>query len=105
MAAQVDAGHHAGMPYSGQIAAALMTLDRYGHLWPDELEDLAERLDRARATAVAPYWRPAVVQLCKGQVIDLALWWRWGDSNSTSPIPSVPGHGAVGERPALSMSV
>lgn len=82
MAAQVDAGHHAGTPYSGQIAAALMTLDRYGHLWPDELEDLAERLDRARAAAVAPYWRPAVVQLRKGQVIDLALWWRWGDSNS-----------------------
>jgi integrase len=24
---------------------AVMTLDRYGHLWPDELEDLAERLD------------------------------------------------------------
>jgi hypothetical protein len=33
--------------------SAVMTLDRYGHLWPDELEDLAERLDRARAAAVA----------------------------------------------------
>jgi Phage integrase family len=50
--------------------SAVMTLDRYGHLWPDELEDLAERLDRARAAAVAPSTRPiggpAVVQICKG---------------------------------------
>ena len=49
--------------------SAVMTLDRYGHLWPDELEDLAERLDRARAAAVAPSMRPtggpAVVQLRK----------------------------------------
>jgi hypothetical protein len=47
-----------------------MTLDRYGHLWPDELEDLAERLDRARAAAVAPSTRPiggpALVQIRKG---------------------------------------
>jgi len=49
--------------------SAVMTLDRYGHLWPDELEDLAERLDRARAAAVAPLTRPIggpdVVQLRK----------------------------------------
>jgi hypothetical protein len=32
---------------------AVMTLDRYGHLWPDELEDLAERLDRAHTAAMA----------------------------------------------------
>jgi integrase len=38
--------------------SAVMTLDRYGHLWPDELEDLAERLDRARAAAAAPSTRP-----------------------------------------------
>jgi integrase len=38
--------------------SAVMTLDRYGHLWPDELEDLAERLDQARAAAVAPSTRP-----------------------------------------------
>jgi integrase len=47
--------------------SAVMTLDRYGHLWPDELEDLAERLDRARAAAAAtevwPQRGPAVVQL------------------------------------------
>jgi hypothetical protein len=69
--------------------SAVMTLDRYGHLWPDELEDLAERLDRARAAATAtevwPQRGPAVVQVRKGQVIDLALWWRWGDSNSGPP--------------------
>ena len=50
--------------------SAVMTLDRHGHLWPDELEDLAERLDRARAAAVAPSTRPisgpAVVQIRKG---------------------------------------
>jgi integrase len=49
--------------------SAVMTLDRYGHLWPDELEDLAERLDRARAAAVAPSTRPtggsSVVELSK----------------------------------------
>ena len=49
--------------------SAVMTLDRYGHLWPDELEDLAERLDRARAAALAPSARPIsgpeVVQLRK----------------------------------------
>jgi integrase len=49
--------------------SAVMTLDRYGHLWPDELEDLAERLDRARTAAVAPSARPtggpAVVELRK----------------------------------------
>jgi integrase len=50
--------------------SAVMTLDRYGHLWPDELEDLAVRLDRARAAAVAPSTRPtdapAVVPISKG---------------------------------------
>jgi integrase len=49
--------------------SAVVTLDRYGHLWPDELEDLAERLDRARAAAVAPSMRPTapttLVQLRK----------------------------------------
>jgi integrase len=49
--------------------SAVVTLDRYGHLWPDELEDLAERLDWARAAAVAPSARPTggpdVVQLRK----------------------------------------
>jgi len=49
--------------------SAVMTLDRYGHLWPDELEGLAERLDRARAAGLAPSTRPTgpaeVVQLHK----------------------------------------
>jgi integrase len=50
--------------------SAVVTLDRYGHLWPDELGDLAERLDRARAAAVAaeasPQRRPTVVPIRKG---------------------------------------
>jgi hypothetical protein len=30
-----------------------MTLDVYGHLWPDETERLAERMDQAHAAAVS----------------------------------------------------
>jgi hypothetical protein len=29
--------------------SAVVTLDRYGHPWPNELEDLADRLDAAHA--------------------------------------------------------
>jgi hypothetical protein len=43
------------------------TLDRYGHLYPSDLDALAERLDRAHAAATAtevwPQGGPAVVQL------------------------------------------
>ena len=35
---------------------------------------------------VVPQGGPAVVRLSKGQVNDLASWWRWGDSNS-GPLP------------------
>lgn len=49
--------------------SATVTLDRYGHLWPDELDGLADRLDAARAAAVATPARPtgpaAVVRLRK----------------------------------------
>ena len=31
--------------------SATVTLDRYGHLYPDELEDLARRLDEAQRRA------------------------------------------------------
>jgi integrase len=48
-------------------ASASVTLDRYGHLFPDELEQLADRLDRARAAALAsevwPHGGPEVVAL------------------------------------------
>jgi hypothetical protein len=33
-----------------------MTLDQYGHLFPDELDAVADRLDRVRAAAVAQVW-------------------------------------------------
>jgi site-specific recombinase XerD len=40
-------------------ASATMTLDRYGHLFPDELEHLADRPDRARHEALADRrWSP-----------------------------------------------
>jgi integrase len=48
-------------------ATASVTLDRYGHLFPDELEHLADRLERARADALAsgvwPHGGPEVVAL------------------------------------------
>jgi integrase len=48
-------------------ASASVTLDRYGHLFPDELEQLADRLDRARSAALAsdvwPHGGPEVVTL------------------------------------------
>jgi integrase len=34
-------------------ATASITLDTYGHLFPSELEALADRLERARVTALA----------------------------------------------------
>jgi site-specific recombinase XerD len=50
--------------------SAAMTLDRYGHLWPDDLDALAERLDQAHAAAISPELspqrRPEVVQMRKG---------------------------------------
>jgi integrase len=39
-------------------ASATLTLDRYGHLFPDELDSLAERMDAARGNAGAPPVRP-----------------------------------------------
>lgn len=41
-------------------ATAAITLDTYGHLFPDELEALAERMDEARAVD-RPWWRSAIV--------------------------------------------
>jgi integrase len=51
-------------------ATASITLDTYGHLFPDELEALAGRLEDARAEALATLVRtqrgPAVVPLREG---------------------------------------
>jgi integrase len=48
-------------------ASATVTLDRYGHLFPDELDHLADRLDRARigvhSDSVWPHGDPEVVKL------------------------------------------
>jgi hypothetical protein len=68
--------------------SAVMTLDRYGHLWPDELEDLAERLDRARPRQSRPPCalsadRPSS-SYAKDQVSDLLPWWRWETRTSLS---------------------
>jgi hypothetical protein len=49
--------------------SATQTLDRYGHLYPSDLDALADRLDQAHAAAMAtevwPQRGPAVVQLRK----------------------------------------
>jgi hypothetical protein len=51
-------------------ATASITLDTYGHLFPDELEALAGRLEDARADALAALERtqrgPAVMSLREG---------------------------------------
>ena len=55
-------------------ATASITLDTYGHLFPDELDALAERLEDLRARAltarraaeVSPQRRPEVVSLREG---------------------------------------
>jgi hypothetical protein len=53
-------------------ATASITLDTYGHLFPDELDALADRLEDARADALATLARtqrgPQVVPLEKPQV-------------------------------------
>ena len=54
-------------------ATASITLDTYGHLFPDELDQLAERLEASRSAAiearraakVLPRRSPAVVPLGK----------------------------------------
>jgi hypothetical protein len=47
--------------------SAVVTLDRHGHVWPDELGSVADRLDVARSEAVSTQPRPTdagtVVQL------------------------------------------
>jgi hypothetical protein len=51
-------------------ATASITLDVYGHLFPDELDALAGRLERARGEALTGLARtqrgPAVVSLREG---------------------------------------
>lgn len=55
-------------------ATASITLDTYGHLFPDELDQLAERLENVRARALtarrpaelSPQRRPEVLSLRKG---------------------------------------
>jgi hypothetical protein len=53
-------------------ATASITLDTYGHLFPDELDALADRLEDARTGALATLARtqrgPVVVALEKPQV-------------------------------------
>ena len=53
-------------------ATASITLDTYGHLFPDELDALADRLEDARADALATLARtqrgPQFVPLEKSQV-------------------------------------
>jgi integrase len=63
-------------------ASASITLDTYGHLFPDELEALAGRLEDARAEALAALARtqrgPAVVPLREGAGHSVeGVWNQW----------------------------
>jgi hypothetical protein len=49
-------------------ATAAQTLDTYGHLFADELPDLAERLEALRARAIAPPARPSSAPVVVGMV-------------------------------------
>jgi len=57
--------------------SAAITLDRYGHLFPEELDHLADRLDRLHAQAGVPsvYRRFGghSLDIAKGLVTDQAL--------------------------------
>ena len=65
--------------------SAVTTLDRYGHLFPDETERLAERLDRTRAAALAagvwPHGGPRSSSSAKVQVNEPVGGCERGDSN------------------------
>jgi hypothetical protein len=48
--------------------SAAITLDRYGHLFPEELDHLADRLDRLHAQAGVP----SVYRRFGGHSLDIA---------------------------------
>ena len=64
-------GERQGGAEAARPATASITLDTYGHLFPDELDALADRLEDARADALATLARtrrgPQVVPLEKPQ--------------------------------------
>jgi hypothetical protein len=52
-------------------ASATMTLDLYGHLYDDDLDALADALDRKLAESPAPPGRPERAPGGAGQVVPL----------------------------------
>ena len=73
--------------------SASITPDRYGHLFPEELDHLADRLDGCTQTLLCTQrvptlrWPPS--GKAKGLVSDQALLVEVGDSNSTARLSSV----------------
>jgi hypothetical protein len=64
-------------------ASATVTLDRYGHLFPDELQQLADRLQDAYTDAVTDQARRVdAPSKQRSRSVTCSRWWRWGDSNS-----------------------
>ena len=80
-----------------QAAARRPALDVYGHLFPDELEALADRLENARAEAMASLARtqhaPAVVLLGTPQVTESSG--GVGGADATIGLPAVVGSVAL----------
>jgi Phage integrase family len=82
-------------------ASATVTLDRYGHLFPDELQRLADRLQDAYADALTDPARTETTEMMlsgtqRGRSVTCLCWWRWGDSNSGPPPGRLPGGRCVG---------
>ena len=49
-------------------ASATITLDRYGHLFPDELDAVVDRLDAARSGVLSrPTRVPSVIKLRRAE--------------------------------------
>jgi hypothetical protein len=70
-------------------ASAAVTLDRYGHLFPDELQKLAERPQDTYADAVTTQHGPRIPGRClekaKEQVVDLLPFGGGGETRT--PVP------------------
>jgi hypothetical protein len=54
-------------------ASATMTLDLYGHLYDDDLDALADALDRRLADSPAPPARPERAPKGRGEVVALQV--------------------------------
>ena len=69
--------------------SATQTLDRYGHLYPSDLDALAESLDRAHAAAMAAdVWAPGCPRRRRATQKARSMTWPNGGGGETrTPVP------------------